>query len=114
MVTMLQLQDRTHEVVSSTSVISLGSLINAGLPNVTGGANLNYISITGVLALSSPVGAFKIEESTGGSHYYSDVGASSGSPAQIFSFDASDSNNIYGSSTTVTPASLKVAFYIRY
>ena len=66
--------------------------IEAGLPNVTG-------TFSG-LSHSTPVGAFTIETFLG-----SLQGSSSGGGAVKEGFDASRSSDVYGKSSTVTPAS---------
>ena len=74
--------------------------VSAGLPNITGtfcGGDADYRS-----------GAFTSSALNG-----SKVGAGS-SQFRTFTFNASASNSIYGSSTTVQPPAIKVRVYTKY
>ena len=88
----------------------LGSLIDAGLPNIVG-------SISGIP-----------DDRNGGHQYVSGSGAFSTSGGQTavsyslgssdkdntkVTFDASESNSIYGKSTTVQPAAIKTTMWKR-
>lgn len=83
---------------------SMGSLVSAGLPNITGGATIYGGGNTEGHGLA-------ITCIGGGS------GLFNGGPygkSWTLDFNASNSNSIYGSSESVTPASLKIVFYISY
>lgn len=88
-----------------------GTTIEAGLPNITGAINPT-ITTGGV--------RFALEESNGAlysmynqyGNYLSNL-SYAGSGASRIGLDASRSNSIYGSSTTVQPPSLVVIFYKR-
>lgn len=86
--------------------VTAGNYKEPGLPNITGDTaiGVGYKSGTN----TNPSGAF----------YKSDVGGKSmyGWDDYMGSarFDASRSNSIYGSSSTVQPESLTLCFYIKY
>lgn len=82
-----------------------GKYYSAGLPNITGYSNWNQ---NGKDYLFD--GAFK------SSTYMAGANVSSGSATGVWklNFDASDSNDIYGSSSTVQPAALNCKFCIKY
>ena len=82
--------------------VSPGTIMEAGLPNITGtfqGSSAGYDS-----------GAFSFTRSD-----YDDGTSYSNSPAPnpIFSFNASNSNSIYGKSTTVQPPAVTVRCLIK-
>lgn len=83
---------------------NLGTSIAAGLPNITGS-----IQIYGV-DLSSPVGALKINSEEGGYRGGDWQGHANGNVG----FNASSSNTIYGSSTTVQPPAIALNILIKY
>lgn len=79
--------------------VTAGKYVESGLPNITGGCG----------ALHSGVwGAFKQSTRTPWR-----AGQGSWYPESV-DFDASLSNNIYGKSNTVQPASLTVCYFIKY
>lgn len=89
-------------VKGANGVSEVGSYLKAGLPNITGSAK----STGGdeVAAFENTAGAFDSEKGS-----YKPHSASSGKYANlsnIFSFDASLSNPIYGNSDTVQPPSI--------
>lgn len=85
---------------------SLGDLIQAGLPNITGSAG--YAGDNGLTRTGATLtGAFKYGSSTTAT--VSGVNEATGCKLD---FDASGSNSIYGNSTTVQPQSIKVLYYI--
>ena len=87
-----------------------GTKKNAGLPNITGifdAAQLNYNG--GGAPKTS--GAFGYDSNSTFNYYMSD--GFNGKPYRI-TFQASRSNSIYGSSTTVQPKSLTVRAIIKY
>ena len=91
-------------VEGTQNINTLGDLVEAGLPNITGG-----FRGTGQNSSSSDSyerGAFKaIANGTG----YS---GASGNDVKTWDFDASRSSSIYGNSNTVQPQSIKVLLYI--
>lgn len=92
----------TGIIEGTTSVSALGDLVAAGLPNITG-----TFSSDNTAGGNSATGAFSLSTtSTYGTN------ANLGSRYSLFEFDASDSNSIYGNSTTVQPQTIKVLFYI--
>ena len=85
----------------------MGSLVSAGLPNITGVID-QWVIGSGSMVNS---GAFSgMSGGTTGTY----TGSGKNTQAQVPYFNASYSNSIYGSSETVTPASLVVNFYIHY
>lgn len=83
---------------------SLGDLTEAGLPNIEGSTKFGIgSSIVGTTTENAFVSSTKQTLS------YS---CSSGSGGNVFSFDASNFDTIYGNSTTVQPQSIKVLYYI--
>lgn len=91
-------------VEGTHSINTLGDLVEAGLPNITGG-----FRGTGQNSSSSDSyerGVFKaIANGTG----YS---GASGNDVKTWDFDASRSSSIYGNSDTVQPQSIKVLLYV--
>lgn len=95
----------TGFVEGTTDVTALGDLVEAGLPNITGSAAAvnNY----GILGATPDVsGCFTGGATTGGT-----LGGVSGAGKKL-DFDASNSNSIYGNSSTVQPQAIKVLYYI--
>ena len=80
--------------------------VAAGLPNITGG----LISASAGLVEAVGSGAMVAGEDKARQLAWASTKVRSGS----FSFDASLSSPIYGSSSTVTPLSESCRFYIRY
>ncbi len=78
----------------------IGGLIEAGLPNIEGGAE--YFSWSYVISKSGALK--KSDNGTGGG--YGDSGR--GGERINLKFDASDSNPIYGKSSTVQPPAMKL------
>ncbi len=99
---------KISDIVQGTSDINaLGSLVEAGLPNITGGYTNssrqefhpeNDVNFTGAFAKTTTVG-----NTVTTAPNYAGVG---------FTFDASRSSPIYGKSDTVQPQTIKVLFYI--
>ena len=87
---------------------SLGDLVEAGLPNITGGLN----SSGSVEWLTTNVYGFGAFTRTGGSSSNATGSASGSRGNQGFGFDASRSSSIYGNSSTVQPQAIKVLYYI--
>lgn len=78
-----------------------GTYKSAGLPNITGSVNI----VNGGISVS---GAFS------GSHSNPRISTSTAGTATGFSFSASRSNSIYGSSSTVQPPALTMLPIIKY
>ena len=99
---------KIFDIIQGTSDINaLGSLVEAGLPNITGGYTNssrqefhpeNAVNFTGAFAKTATVG-----NTVTTAYNYAGVG---------FTFDASRSSPIYGKSNTVQPQTIKVLFYI--
>ena len=92
-----------------SAITSNNAYIAAGLPNITG-SFYDYRGYIGQGSERHVSGAFidSVGYAQGGANYTSN-GVSSN-----ISFDASDSNTIYGSSTTVQPLTISVRFFIKY
>ena len=78
------------------------SVLAAGLPNITGKSE----------------GGYRVDEYSDGAFYYvresnSSLGGDT-QPIQIFGFDASRSNAIYGSSDTVQPPALSLIPQLKF
>lgn len=89
----------------------LGQQKSAGLPNITGSKKLGWSDSSGggtIMQSDSNMGAFGIASSTT-AHFAKGTG--SGTYNNILTFNASNSNPIYGNSTTVQP-NTTVANYI--
>ena len=87
-----------------SSLQDLATLVEAGLPNITGTAQANVYDTF----YQAGTGAFKTAQKSGGS-------AGQGSTAQknvSINFDASLSNPIYGKSNIVQPQSIRYPYYI--
>lgn len=93
--------------MSTSLSSSVGSLVSAGLPNLTGSAWGNIVQCG--LGWTGN-GVFSAGTATGTA-----PNAYGGSYIKELKFDASRSSSVYkDSATTVTPASIKVGMYIRY
>lgn len=95
-------------------LFTAGNYIQAGLPNVVGGISADN---NVCLIYSSPIsnGAlYKTVLAERKYRYALDTTAGVGSNSFDIGFDASRSNSIYGSSTTVQPSSVTVRYYIKY
>lgn len=90
------------------AVSGIGTNVSAGLPNITGtvATNSQYFSSND----SKSSGALRQAAFYGARNQY----RADDSSANYISFDASLSNSIYGSSSTVQPAALKVAVLIKH
>ena len=87
---------------------SAGEYKKAGLPNIRaelGVANVGNISHNS--NYSKGALGYKVGVASGAAY-------TSGTTSVIITFDASKSNSIYGSSTTVQPKSMTVKYYICY
>lgn len=100
-----------------------GSYKSAGLPNIEGQINIRKVNSTNYIVWNidggkngygNVNGALGARKGTGS--FLAIVGATSTTvvtPDNIF-FNASNSNSIYGSSTTVQPNSFTVRYIIKY
>ena len=88
----------------TTDITTLGNITEAGLPNIEGGL-ASIVLLNG----GESSGAFSINQtfSNGVS-----TNTSNSTKLGLCKFNASDSNEIYGNSTTVQPQSIKVLIYI--
>ena len=98
--TTFNLPDLVDKFVMGSS--SVGLKIEPGLPNITGSITRTYATA------ATSVGALSTGEGIGGAL---DEGSNN---VRVLSFDASQSNRIYGSSTTVQPPAVTMRYYIRY
>ena len=91
-------------LMGASSSHAAGTTVEAGLPNITGTAN------GGVLSVSKPSsdGAFKATAYSTNRSYFS--GTEMSLSVYNHTFNASNSNAIYGASSTVQPA----AYYVHY
>lgn len=88
-----------------------GTLISAGIPNISGIISCRSNSENGVFASASA--AFHV----GGTQASYGIGRSSGVKGTAYSdigYSANRVSSLYGASTTVTPISLAVQFLIKY
>ena len=101
--TTFNLPDMRNRFAEGAGTYSVGTAVEAGLPNITGTFGLNGADIAGGGAIVPNVPTLMV---TGGSenavHCYG------------FSFDASKSNSIYGLSDTVQPLALVLNYIIKY
>lgn len=94
----------TGIIEGTTDLNALGDIVQAGLPNITGGICGNgFFEEAG----SSYYGALKKGSNSG-----KQPPAEGKGTAKWLDFDASKSNSIYGKSNTVQPQSIKVLYYI--
>lgn len=100
----LRLPTITTFIQGLSDITTLGTAIEAGLPNITG-----TFGGTVCIGARGTIGAFYDDSSSPGS--YGTTGAQSGYTSK-YSFDASLSNSIYGNSNTVQPSSVKYPYYI--
>ena len=108
---------KIFDIIQGTSDINaLGSLVEAGLPNITGYlASIDTGGRWGLIANASAndynkySGAFAAQNNGA---YTQSVSTGKGVASGDLYFDASRSNPIYGASDTVQPQTIKVLFYI--
>ena len=90
----------TGIIEGTTDVAALCDLVQAGLPNITGGSTMP------ILSGMSPTGAlYRGNSVTGQGWYNTDTNSE-------LKLDASRSSSIYGNSNTVQPQTIKVLYYI--
>lgn len=87
-----------------------GTQRSAGLPNITGHAEFGYTNSTISLPVIHPAGALSSTNSGREGGFFSGNG---GNQNTQLSFNASESNSIYGSSNTVQPPSYLVRAWVR-
>lgn len=87
-----------------------GTQRSAGLPNITGHAEFGYTNSTISLPVIHPAGALSSTNSGREGGFFSGNG---GKQNTQLSFNASESNSIYGSSNTVQPPSYLVRAWVR-
>ena len=103
--TTFNLPDLRDRFIEGAGSNALGTYLEAGLPNITGNINNgNYC-----FDAAGTNGVFKAISGKSGST--PNIGSSN---IWDIGFDASRSNDIYGSSTTVQPASLNINILIKY
>ena len=107
------LRGRTIQGVGTlgTETYTLGDSKDAGLPNITGSANVNQTYSGSPFSSGSFIGAFHSVDMDGQQYYLS--GRSTGSGWTNVGFDASNSNSIYGNSTTVQPNTVVTNYIIK-
>ena len=95
----------TGIIEGTTDLTALGALVEAGLPNITGATSYVFNSsdstVAGALHNDSYVSSYGVAPSSSGTN-----------KARTLTFDASDSNSIYGNSATVQPQTIKTLYYI--
>ena len=103
----IRLPKITGFIQGTTNVSDLGNIVEAGLPNITG-----YFSGCEIVFKSGytppPFGAFYQEAA----NVVDGDAPNTSFDNDVWGFDASRSNNIYGNSTTVQPQAIQVFYYI--
>lgn len=94
---------------------AVGTVLDAGLPNITGEVQSSWDGETGAKASMRASGAFA-RNKTGNLDYFIDRASygSNSNGSYAAKFDASRSSNIYGKSSTVQPPALCLLPCIRY
>lgn len=107
----IRLPKITRFVQGLSSISDIGTSVSAGLPNITGQTILGSKSYEAPMGEAGTVsGAFKKGSGYSTTHIMENVsGTWTGYPLQ---FDASNSNSIYGNSSTVQPQATKYPYYI--
>lgn len=95
----------TGIVEGTTDVSTLGDLVEAGLPNITG----DFSDSNSWPGGGSAGGAFTFGSASSGTRV-GDGGTIAAN--NYYGFDASLSSSVYGNSTTVQPQAIKVLYYI--
>lgn len=90
-----------------------GTTKAAGLPNITGKLNIRRLS-DGTVIVADAASAFDINEGGGSSMERINIGTGTALSSAILYLNASFSNAIYGSSTTVQPPALTMRYIIKY
>ena len=96
-------------VQATTTASELGTLVEAGAPNITGSTQLGF-NLSDSCYSVSPSGAFVLPATVSGTTA-SSADTLISKPYGI-RLDASQSNSIYGNSNTIQPQAIKYYFYI--
>ena len=91
----------TGIIEGTTDTNALSDLVQAGLPNITG----SFVSAQN--GSTTPTGAFSVETLAAGF-----TGSNSNNSGRTVTFNASNSNSIYGNSNKVQPQTIKALYYI--
>lgn len=102
----------TGIVEGTTDLRALGDLIEAGLPNITGGFSENTTNASQNIVSNMVYGAFTAKENSTLTGVLNVQSITSSLNSGSFYFDASRSSSIYGNSNTVQPQAIKVLYYI--
>jgi len=86
---------------------NVGNYVAPGLPNITGNTG-NPKTLTNTLEIGTPQGALYVYSQTSNDYGHTSQGSSG---RWSLGFDASRSNSIYGSSTTVQPPATQMYLY---
>lgn len=106
----IRLPKITKFVQGLASLSEIGNAIHAGLPNITGAAWSDLKVNAGSYATDQN-SALKYKQASAG--WFANKTGQSGEITNVgFSFDASNSNSIYGNSNTVQPESVQYPYYI--
>lgn len=112
----IRLPKITTFIQGLTDISNIGSSVSAGLPNITGkiGNNDGYGNQFLLSHYNNINGAFKNTPIASSSYYSSDktTGTSATAWSDAVTFDASQSNSIYGNSETVQPNATQYPYYI--
>lgn len=100
----------TGIVEGTTDLTALGDLVEAGLPNITGSANISGPWNSGTTEADAQANNSAIW--TPSSSRNVPNGSSSTTSVDSIRINASYANPIYGNSTTVQPQTIKVLYYI--
>ena len=95
-------------VRGASSQSESGSYVNEGLPNITSSATISLMTGYGTTGFVSNTGAITLR--TSDSNYWYNNASSANKPYVMMSFDASESNSIYGNSSHVTPETSVVLY----
>ena len=99
----------TGIIEGTVDVNALGSIVQAGLPNIT--AQANFTDVTGdTRTIQNTSGAFTMAGAYQGGQGH--IASTSGNFYIPLSFNASRSNSIYGKSSTVQPQTIKCFVYM--
>ena len=91
-----------------SSLQDLATLVEAGLPNITGNTIVKALSDRGNTIVNTPSGAFEED----GTYCYINGGSNYTFQCRAGNMDASRCSSVYGNSTTVQPQSIRYPYYI--
>lgn len=101
--------DMAHRVFEAAATLEeIGCYVAAGLPNISGQFSAAVVSLANK---AYGHGVFQGVKTTGTAQSSTDLSAGGD---LVLPFDASNSNTLYGASTTVQPAGLYAQYLIRY